>query len=204
MFHYYLSIFISMLVIMDCIGNVPVVLSVTAALPRERVRKVLIREFLLALLLLALFGAAGHWLLKMLSVRMSSLKISGGIILFLIALDLLRKHGNGMTLPPGHEPFLTPIAFPLIAGPGAITNVMFFIHRAKDMKEIALTALMAVAAWLVTCLVLYNGMHVTKIVSKRGRAAISRLMGMLLLAIAVEMMLHGIAEYFDIALPATP
>jgi len=135
MFNYYLSIFISMFVIMDPVGNVPVVLGVTSSLSDKRTRRVLLREFLFAALLLCAFAVAGHWFLNMLSVKMSSLKISGGIILFLIALDLYRKQSTSFELPVDHEPFVTPIAFPLIAGPGALTNVMFFIHRAKGVRE---------------------------------------------------------------------
>ncbi len=200
MINFYLGIFFSMFVIMDPVGNVPAVVGVTSALTPERIRRVLLREFLAAALLLCAFGAAGHWLLDMLSVQLSSLKISGGIILFMIAISLFTKHMSSFDYSSVHEPFITPIAFPLIAGPGAITNVMFFVHRAQTVQKLLGTILMIAAAWLITCLVLYHGMRITRLLSQRVREAVSKLMGMLLLAIAVEMILHGIAEYFNISL----
>ena len=123
-----------------------------------------------------------------------SLAIAGGIILFLIALRMVFRHPEGVFGdPPGAEPFLVPLAIPSIAGPSALATVMLMVSRDPSQRVawiVALTAAMAVAT-----IVLLGSYRLQRVLGDRGMLAVERLMGLVLTALAVQMLLDGVRTF---------
>ena len=183
-----------LLLVLDPFGNMPLVLSALAKVPRERHRGIIVRECLFAYVILLAFMAGGKAFLDFLQLSETSLTIAGGIVLFLIALRMIFPRPEGVFGdPPGAEPFLVPLAVPAIAGPSAAATVMLMASR--DPQHIAGWILALTVAMLVTLLVLLAAERIRRIAGERGISALERLTGLLLTAIAVQMLLNGIAAF---------
>ena len=138
--------------------------------------------------------AGGRAFLQFLQLSETSLAIAGGIILFLIALRMVFHHPEGIFGDaPDTEPFLVPLAVPAIAGPSAIATVMLMASR--DPSRIAGWFVALSAAMAVTTIVLLAGNQVQRVLGERGVRALERLMGLVLTAIAVQMLLNGVADF---------
>jgi len=191
-----LSAILLLLLVMDPLGNIPVFLSVLSRFDRRRARVILLRELLIALAILVVFLFAGRLILQWLQVSEPALSISGGVILFLIALkmifsdihEIFGKSSEG-------EPFVVPLAVPLIAGPSALATVLLLMARQPSRWPAWLTAVFC--AWLVCGAILLLGSFFSRILGNRGLIAMERLMGMLLTTVAVQMFLTGIRQFFD-------
>jgi MarC family membrane protein len=183
-----------LLLVIDPFGNVPVVISALANVPAARRVRVVLRECLLAYLLLLAFMLGGQMFLKWMQLSEVSLAIAGGIILFLIALRMVFGHPEGVFGDrPGAEPFIVPLAVPAIAGPSALATVMLMASRdpARLVAWVAaLTAAMAVAS-----LVMLAAYRLQRALGERGMTAVERLMGLVLTAIAVQMLLDGVRAF---------
>ncbi|KIE18935.1 membrane protein [Vibrio sinaloensis] len=180
--------------IMDPLGNLPIVLSILKHLDPKRRRKVLIRELLFALGILMLFLFAGKSILNFLHVAPETLSISGGIILFIIAIKMIFPTGGSIVgLAAGEEPFFVPMAIPMIAGPSVIAALLLLSSQHPD-KLLELSAAVLLA-WGVTFVVLmfYGFFH--RVLGERGLKAIERLMGLLLIMISTQMFLDGVKSY---------
>jgi MarC family membrane protein len=190
----WLSAFVLLLLVIDPLGNVPSFMALLKNVDLARRRAVILRECLVATVLLFLFLAGGVHFLKLLGLSQSSLGIAGSIILFLIALRMVFESSDKVFggLPQG-EPFIVPLAIPMLAGPSALATVILFSSQKQVGAGSAMLAI--VLAMSVTTLVLLLGSRITRFVGERGLEAMQRLMGLLLTAIAVEMFLRGVAEY---------
>jgi MarC family membrane protein len=190
----WVSAFVLLLLVIDPLGNVPTFMALLKNVEPARRRAVILRECLVATLLLFLFLAVGAHFLKLLGLSQSSLGIAGSIILFLIALRMVFESSEKVFggLPQG-EPFIVPLAIPMLAGPSALATVILF----SSQKHVgAGSAMIAIAlAMAVTTLVLLLGSRITRFVGVRGLEAMQRLMGLLLTAIAVEMFLRGVVTF---------
>lgn len=181
--------------IIDPIGLIPVITSVLAKVPPERRRSVLLRELVFALIALVGFLFLGSYVLTMLHITQPALTIAGAMILLLISLPMifpsirLSMEAEGM-----NEPFLVPIAVPLIAGPSALAMVM--LMGSGDGSPINWLGSVSLA-WLGTLVVLLMSNRLSHRLGKRGLVALERLMGMLLVAISVEMFLSGIEMFLE-------
>lgn len=183
-----------LLLVLDPFGNMPLVLSALARVPRERHRTIIVRECLFAFGILLAFMVGGKAFLDFLQLSETSLAIAGGIILFLIALRMIFPRPEGVFGdPPGAEPFLVPLAVPAIAGPSAAATVMLMASR--DPQHMAGWILALTVAMLVTLFVLLAAERIQRIAGERGIRALERLTGLLLTAIAVQMLLNGIAAF---------
>jgi len=180
-----------LLLVIDPFGNVPVVVAGLAQVQPRRRPRVVLRECALAYTLLLAFMFGGQTFLQWLQLSQVSLAIAGGIILFLIALRMVFRHPEGIFGdPPGAEPFLVPIAIPSIAGPSALATVMLMATRAPAhwlSWIVALTVAMA-----VTTIVLLAAHRLQHLLGERGMLAVERLMGLVLTALAVQMLLDGV------------
>ena len=180
--------------IMDPLGNLPIILSILKHLDLERRRKVLVRELCFALLILLLFLFAGKGILSFLHVEPETLSISGGIILFIIAIRMIFPQAGSVTgLAAGEEPFIVPMAIPMIAGPSVIASVLLLSTQNPDsLVELSAAVLIA---WGATFFILmfYNFFH--KMLGERGLKAVERLMGLLLVMISTQMFLNGVKSY---------
>jgi multiple antibiotic resistance protein len=180
--------------ILDPLGNIPVFLGMLRNLPPKRQRIVLIRELLIALAVLMLFLWAGKYLLELMHLRQESVSIAGGIVLFLIGIRMIFPPPEGLMgeIPEG-EPFIVPMAIPLIAGPSGMAAVM--LMGSDNPERLADWSLALVVAWGATALILFSATYLYKWLGQRVLTAIERLMGMLLVAISVQMLLDGLGAY---------
>lgn len=188
-----ISAILLLFLVMDPFGNVPLFILALQNVREERRQPVILRELVLALGVLIVFLFCGQWILRLLHVSEQSLSISGGIILFLIALRMIFGGSEQMFEPrPGDEPFLFPLAVPAVAGPSAIATVMLLMaHEPSRWTEWLLALLIA---WAAGGLIMMSSMKLNRILGKRGLKAMERLMGMLLTLIAVEMFLDGLMQ----------
>lgn len=188
------SAVVILLLVMDPLGNIPLFVSLLKNIDSRRRRVIVVRECVIAYAVLVMFVFFGERLLKLLGLSDSSLNIAGGVILFLIALRIIFKHPEGVfgdTL--AGEPFIVPLAIPSIAGPTAIATVILMASRSPERMAdwiIALTVAMA-----VTLVLLLFAERLSQWIGERGLLALERLMGLLLTAIAVEMLLRGIEAF---------
>lgn len=186
--------------VMDPLGNVPIFLSVLDDVAPERRTWVLIRELLLALLVLIVFLFFGQYLLGFLQLSEHSIRIAGGIILFLIALKMVfpvQRSAHAEDAIDG-EPLLVPLAIPMVAGPSAMAVVM--LMATSDPSKMTSWLLALIAAWVLCSIILVSANGLKRILGRRGLVAMERLMGMLLIALAVQMLLEGISAYIAEAL----
>lgn len=182
--------------IMDPLGNVPVFLSVLKDYPPERRRKILARELVFALAIMVFFLVIGRSFLGWLGVSQETIGISGGIVLFIIALKMIFPPvGENPYSTSGEEPFIVPLAIPLIAGPSTIAAILLLDQKHPDQTASVFIAV--AAAWGLTALILGFSPVLLKVLRKRGLVALERLMGMVLITVAVEMFLSGIKTYLN-------
>mgnify|MGYP005710191117 FL=1 len=184
--------------VMDPLGNIPLFLSVLKQVPEERRRLVLRRELLIAYLVLLIFLVLGPYILSFLQVSQEAIRIGGGIVLFLIAIKMVFPQEGGLLgKTPDGEPFIVPLAIPLIAGPSSLAMIMLMRKSAEDQwldMWLAVTA-----AWVVSAIILLASRRLYVLLGERGLIAIERLMGMVLIIMAVQMLLEGTAEYLNLA-----
>ena len=192
-----LSAALLLFLILDPLGNIPLFLSLLKPLSAKRRRLVLLRELLIALGVLFVFLWAGRYVLAAMHLRQESVSIAGGIVLFLIGLKMIFPSPEGMfgETPEG-EPFIVPMAIPLVAGPSGMAAVMLFSTQYPDRMWDWSLALFV--AWLGTAVILFSATSLYKLLGKPVLIAVERLMGMLLVAISVQMLLDGVVAYLKV------
>lgn len=193
---------ILLILVLDPFGNIPLVLSTLGRVGEEKRRQVVLRECAIAYGVLLLFLFAGRPLLELMRLSETAIGLAGGLILFIIALRMVFNHPEGplgstgtgdASDPHDGEPFIVPLAVPAIAGPSAMATVIVFTSREPQRWPEWLAAI--TIAMGVSVIVLLMAERISRIIGKRGVIALERLMGLILTAIAVEMLLSGITEY---------
>ncbi len=180
--------------IMDPLGNLPIFMSVLKGIEPERKTKVVLRELIVALIILMVFLHSGQALLDFLQIEQETVSIAGGIILFIIALRMIfPKPGGVMNLPPGEEPFIVPLAVPMIAGPSTMAALILLANQEPD--QMMQWSLALFAAWVLSALILLMSNKVHKWLGEKGLRAVERLMGMILVMIAIQMFLNGVTSF---------
>jgi len=185
-----ISAFVLLFLVLDPLGNVPLVASLLRQVKSTRRVRVVLRECALAYGILVVFMLFGRQFLDLMHLSEISMSIAGGVILFMIAIRMVFKSPEGIfgdTLDS--EPFIVPLAIPLIAGPSALATVMLMVSR--EPAKLGLWT----AAMLVSALILSLGERIEKLFGKSGMEAVERLMGLILTAIAIEMLLGGVREF---------
>ncbi len=167
-------------------------------LPAARQRIVIAREVLIALVVLMLFLWGGRYVLDLMHLRQESLSIAGGIILFLIGLRMIfpSPHGLMGDVPDG-EPFIVPMAIPMIAGPSGMAAVMLLGSQEPDRMGDWTLAL--VIAWAITAVILFSATYLERWLGARVLTAIERLMGMVIVAISVQMLMDGVVSFLRLS-----
>ncbi len=186
---------ILLILVTDPFGNIPIFVSVLSNVAPERRWRVVVRECAIAFILLLLFMFFGKLFLAALQLSEVALRIGGGVILFLIALRMVFPQEGGVfgDVDGDHEPFIVPLAIPALAGPSSLATVLLFSSDSRLDVAIHVAALVAVAVvWLV---VLLSAERMQRALGERTMTAVERLMGLILTAMAVEMLLAGIREY---------
>ncbi len=189
-----LSAFITLVFVMDPLGNVPLFLSVLKDVDKSRHTRIILRELLIALLVLLIFLYGGTALLDLLNLRQESISIAGAIILFLIAIRMIFPSPYGMMGDtPDGEPFVVPLAIPLVAGPSTLAVSMLLVN--SDPNRMTDWTIALVGAWGVSAILLLAAPLLLKALGSRGLIAMERLMGMILVIIAVQMFFDGIQAF---------
>ncbi|MCX6837692.1 MAG: hypothetical protein NTX35_07760 [Verrucomicrobia bacterium] len=187
-----LSATLLLLTIMDPLGNVATFVSALRPVPAEKRLRVIARELVVALVILVAFLFAGPWLLSLLHLKQEALFVSGGIVLFLIALKMIfppSKHDE----EPMSEPFIVPLATPMVAGPSVLATLLVLVSTQPEHLWRWFAALLI--AWGLTAAVLLCAPAIARVLKEKGSMAVERLMGMLLVMVAVQMFLNGIEHY---------
>lgn len=185
---------ILLLLVLDPFGNLPIVVSATSRVPRERHVPIVLRECLFAYVLLLAFMAGGRTFMQWLQLSDVSLAIAGGIILFLISLRMVFPTADGVfgEMRDG-EPFLVPLAVPAIAGPSSMATVMLMASR--DPAHLWTWVLAVSIGMAVTTAVLVAAPRLQAVLGERAVVALERLMGLVLTAVAVQMLLNGVQAF---------
>jgi multiple antibiotic resistance protein len=186
---------ITSVLVMDPLGNIPVFISILNSVDPGKRQAIILRESLIAFVLLALFLFFGKYILHGLGITEPALGIAGGIILFLIALKMIFPDANPTPERQIGEPFIVPLAIPLIAGPSALATVLLFATQSPEKISQWFIALV-IASLIVTGILLFSNV-LRKFFGPRGLIALERLMGMILTTVAVQMFLTGVGNYFS-------
>jgi multiple antibiotic resistance protein len=178
--------------IMDPLGNVPLFLSVLKDVDREKHLRITIRELLIAYVVLLLYLFGGRYILDFLQLSQEAISISGGIILFIIAIRMIFPSSDGLFGDgPGGEPFIVPLAIPAVAGPSIMAVLMLMSKTTPTIDLlIAITG-----AWAATAIILLAATPLHRVLGERGLTAVERLMGMILVMMAVQMMLNAVKTF---------
>lgn len=185
-----LSATLLLLTVMDPLGNVGIFVSGLRPVPAERRMRVIARELLFALVIMLAFMFLGSGLLGLLHLTQDALFISGGILLFLIALKMIFPTGRGGDDELLTEPFIVPLAIPMVAGPSVLATLLVMVSSHPEQMSRWLVALLA--AWTINASVLLCSPAIARILKEKGTMAVERLMGMLLVMVAVQMFLNGL------------
>ncbi len=177
----------------DPLGNVPSFVSVLNKVPPERRRAVVVRELLVALGIMLGFLFAGRQLMGLLGIHAEAISMAGAIVLFLVAIEMiLPGSGRRSVSEEESDPFIVPLATPLVAGPAVLATIILISSKPNGM---AIGLLAVLLAWAVTFGILLSAPLLMRFLRQRGARAVERLMGMLLVMLAVQMFLNGLNEY---------
>lgn len=184
---------ILLLLITDPLGNIPIFANALRGVAPERRSRVILREVLIAFALLLTFMFVGDAFLRVMNLSQLSLQIAGGMVLFLIALRMIFPPPRAPQDAPQGEPLIVPLAIPALAGPSALATVMLLVSQAPERR---LEWVAALCVTMVVCaVVLLLAERMQRVLGDRVVVAFERLMGLILVAIAVEMLLRGLREF---------
>ncbi len=179
--------------VMDPLGNIPLFNSILARFDSRQRAKIVAREMLIALLIMVFFLFAGTTLLDFLNLSQPSLSISGGVLLFIIALRMIFPKANRDEPEDVEDPFIVPLAIPLVAGPSTLAILLLTASSKPDQMLDWSIALFL--AWAVSAILLTASPFMMRALGTRGLRAMERLMGMLLVIMATQLLLNGIRDF---------
>jgi len=191
----FLSVFVTLMVIMNPPGAVPIFLGLTAALTHRQRIVAARRASLVALGVIAAFAVFGQQILTYLHISLPALQVAGGLLLLLVALQLLLGQESGVSSDAGVNVALVPLGTPLLAGPGAIVATMLAVQKAEGVGGFLAVAVGLLAAILVVWLFLRYAGQVHRLLRDSGTMLVTRIAGLLLSAIAVQMIANSIRAF---------
>ncbi len=187
---------LTLFLIMDPIGNVPVFNALLGDMESRSRFRVVGRELLIALFILLIFLFSGNLLLQYFGLSHSSLNITGGVLLFIISLRMIFPAGNQIEeLSQKESPFIVPLAMPMIAGPSTIVVLLLLTSSQPQLLTEWLIAL--ILAWAATSLILLASPYLLLLIGRQGSRALERMMGMILVILAIQMLLDGIRDFIE-------
>lgn len=186
-----LTIVITIFVTFNAIGNIPVLIGMLRTFSLVHQRRIILRETLIALGIMLLFSYLGNQVLEILDLNLYALRIGGGIILFLIALNMLFPPKTDATAFQ-QEPFIVPLAIPIMTGPGTISTIMIFSDQVQNNGWMLLCI---IGAWLPSMILLMLSSYIKNLVGEAALHALEKIAGMILAFIAIQMFTVGISDY---------
>ncbi len=191
------EVFVTLFVIMDPPGTIPLFLSLTSGRSARARRRVALQASGVSLVVIVLFALFGRQIVDYLGISLFSLQLAGGLLLLLVALELLT--GKADEAPTGSSPnvALVPLGTPLLAGPGAIVATMVFADRVDGWGDAASIVLAILAVHAVLWLTMRYSVHIIRVIRESGVQLISRIAGLLLSAIAVQLVVDAVRGFLD-------
>jgi multiple antibiotic resistance protein len=194
--------FVALFIIVDPIGNVPIFISLLESFKMENRNSMIRRAVVIATIVLIIFTLLGNYIFLYLRIEMYSFMIAGGILLFIIALEMLYGRKSRTENTPEEETearkkedlAITPMAVPLLAGPGAITTGIVLFNSAETIVNETILIGNILLVFLVSYIILAKSGKIFKLLGETGTKVIVRIMGLLLLAIAVQFVITGVSE----------
>ena len=179
----------SLFLVMNSIGAIPLFVSLLSKYDGKKQRRIILREMLIALIILLLFTFFGDDLLELIGISQHTLGIAGGTLLFIIALGMIFPKNNHTKKDlPRQEPFIVPLAMPMIAGPGAISTVI--VYSEQTHNAFLLSSIVFIA-WFVSLIILFLSSNIKYFMGQKGLMACQKLSGMLVSLIAIQMICSG-------------
>ena len=199
-FEYILTVFITIITVVDPVGLIPVYLPIVQDVPRERQKKIIWRAFAIALLVSTCFLFAGKYLFKYLNIDFNSLYIVGGILLFLIGLDMIYARPRRSREPAEGDELLNnekeisvfPLAIPMLSGPGTIATLIMFSSRFNSLSNYGIVFFAMVVAFALAALAMYFSSSLLKFFGKTGLNVLDRVVGIILCALAVQFVTNAL------------
>jgi multiple antibiotic resistance protein len=196
-----LSTLTTLFFVVDPFAAVPLYLTMTADNPAEQKRRIAARTAVATGVVLALFAALGSLIFKLLGISLGAFRIAGGVLLFLLAVDMLRAQRSRQRTSPEEEaegihrddPSIFPLAIPMLAGPGATSTVMVLVSRADRVWQYAMVALAIAITAIASFGILRAAVRVEKRLGQTGMNVVQRVMGLILAATAVQFVVEGVA-----------
>jgi len=192
--HHLFSIAFSIFLLIDPIGNIPGFLVSLKEIAPKRQIFIILRENIIALILILGFNFLGEPLMKFLNISHEIVGIAGGIILFLTALRMVFPSMDAFSKKIDKEPFIVPLAIPMIAGPAVLAAVTLLASQENDLLMTGAIIL----AWFVSLVILISAPFLNRVLGERGIIACEKLMGLVLILIATQMFLAGVRDFFSI------
>jgi multiple antibiotic resistance protein len=200
-----ISAFVTLFVVVDPVGVAVVAGGLTHGMSREAGRSIAWRGAIIAALILILFAFGGEWLLRALGITLPALRVAGGLLLFLLSIDMVFARPSGIRNPTGPEQAeasqrndiaVFPLAFPLLAGPGAMTSVVLLMARAPGTIDAAGVIVALIVVLALAWLMLRFTDRVTYLLGLTGANVVGRVSGVILAALAAQFVLDGLAQAF--------
>ena len=189
------EVFVTLLVIMDPVGTVPIFLSLVSGRPREAARTAAWQAVSVSLGVIVLFALFGQAILDYLGITLPAMQAAGGLLLLIVALELLTGDGGGMNATGDANVALVPLGTPLMAGPGAIVATMLFTRRVGDFGDGLAVAVGILGVHLVVWLAMRFSLPILRLLRESGVLLVTKISGVLLSAIAVQMLANSIRAF---------
>ncbi|URN13146.1 MarC family protein [Streptomyces radiopugnans] len=191
------SVFVTLFVIMDPPGIIPIFLALSSGRPVKVQRRMALQATAVAFGVIAVFGLLGQQILDYLHVSIPALMVAGGLLLLLVALDLLTGRAEEPTQTKDVNAALVPLGMPLLAGPGAIVSVILAVQRADGLTDHAAVWSAIAVLHIVLWLVMRYSLLIIRVIKDGGVVLVTRLSGMLLSAIAVQQIANGVTRFIQ-------
>jgi multiple antibiotic resistance protein len=191
----FVSTFVTLFVIMDPVGTIPIFLSLTAGQSPGKQRRAALLAVAVSFLVITIFALFGQAILHFLHISLEALQCAGGLLLLLVALELLTGQADEPTETANVNVALVPLGTPLLAGPGAIVATIVFVQRVDDVWEGVAVALGIVAVHIVLWLFMRFSVVIIRVIKESGVILITRIAGLLLSAIAVQLVADAVTAF---------
>jgi multiple antibiotic resistance protein len=193
--------FTSFFTLMNPIGTMPVFLTMTSDLSKKERRATAVKAVLTAGFVLILFAILGEYLFNFFGISVAGLKVVGGVLFFFIGYDMLNARLSRIKMTEeeaekyADDISITPLGIPMIAGPGAITTAIVLMGEANDYTTKAMVIISIIMVLIVVLLVFLGAVGITKFIGEKGNKIMMKLMGLIVMVIAVEFFFSGITPY---------
>ncbi len=200
-----ITVFSTLFIIIDPPGLAPIFLALTQGLSPAQRRTIALRACVISAVLMLMFLFVGEAVLNFIGISMPAFRIAGGVLLFLTALEMLfqrrqaRRADNAEEGAADHDdPSVFPLALPLIVGPGAITTIILFAGQAQTAVDIVTLAVVMLSVLVIVFLAFLSSSAIERLLGKTGLNILTRVLGMLLAALAIQFILDGIRQSFGL------